>query len=334
MKQSSSLVVVISTLLFSFAKPGTKPDTGIEKTMPVHTSAVSWDKAPKKYRDAPTVSTNISGDKIVKTFGPYGNISGASFGIFPAAGSVIKAIGLSEDGSIVTNITIWYTNPSGNLVKSQAGKVSQAPMQFLEIGSEEYVMSISGKKDEYVTQLKIETNKGRRVTAGNGNTGTAFSEKVLPGFWLFGFWGYASPTRICQVNFNVHCKPWELLSGSDGKDIAVALDGTAYMVNTSGRMYNMPNGATSWNLMQGSDGRAIAANGSRVCMINTAGKIYELIGSTWKQLSGSDATDIAIASDNKIWITNSDGEIYRYKDDTKTWEQMPAIDPGPNMRMR
>lgn len=340
MKTSAFFSFILGVLTLSSCK---KENTAIVKSENVteenvRAAKISWSQLPAEYRDAVAVSTavsmgsaiaNLSGSATIETFGPYGNISGSSFGIFPPAGSTITAVGVGDDGgSTVKNITIWYKNAAGKLTKAQAGKTSNEDLiDFRALSTGEYILSVSGRKSTYLTQLTIKTNKNNSISAG-GTGGTAFSATTTPGYWLFGVWGYASTDRIYQVNFNVHCKPWQQLAGSAGRDIAVAVDGTSYMINTSGKIYKMSPGGITWTQLAGSGGLNIAANGSRVCMVNTAGKVYELLGSTWKQLSGSDAVDITITSDNKLWMTNTDGEIYRYNDDTKAWEQMPGLLDG------
>lgn len=117
---------------------------------------------------------------------------------------------------------------------------------------------------------------------------------------------------------------WKLLTGSDAVDMTVGSDGKYYMVNTAGIIYTYNTAIGDWSKMPGSAGKAIAANAGKVCMINTAGKIYELAGTAWKQMPGSDGRDIAIDADGTIWMVNTAGKIYKYSG-TK-WNQRPGSD--------
>lgn len=117
---------------------------------------------------------------------------------------------------------------------------------------------------------------------------------------------------------------WKLLTGSDAIDMAVSNDGTYYMVNTAGIIYNYKTNDIDWNKMQGSAGKAITANAGKVCLINTIGKIYELAGTAWKQMPGSAGNDVAIDADGTIWMVNTSGKIYKYTG--SKWMQMPGSD--------
>jgi streptogramin lyase len=117
-------------------------------------------------------------------------------------------------------------------------------------------------------------------------------------------------------------KPWLLINGSSGADIAVDESGIGYMTNTVGKIYRY-NGS-SWQQLSGSAGKSIASNGGKVCMVNTTGKIYQLNGAQWQQLSGSAANDIAIDQDGTIWMTNTAGKIYRHNGNS--WDQVPGSD--------
>jgi virginiamycin B lyase len=117
---------------------------------------------------------------------------------------------------------------------------------------------------------------------------------------------------------------WKLLTGSDAVDMAVSNDGRYYMVNTAGLIYTYNTAIKDWKRMPGSAGKAIAANAGKVCLVNTAGKIYELAGTAWKQMPGSAGKDIAIDADGTVWMVNTIGKIYKYNG--SKWNQMPGSD--------
>jgi hypothetical protein len=64
--------------------------------------------------------------------------------------------------------------------------------------------------------------------------------------------------------------------------------------------------------MPGSDAVRIAAGGSKVYIVNTAGKMYKYSNNTWSQIVGSDARDIAVDNNGLTFITNTVGKIYQY----------------------
>lgn len=70
---------------------------------------------------------------------------------------------------------------------------------------------------------------------------------------------------------------WKIMIGSSAVDVAVDSDGTAYLVNSAGKIYKY-NG-DEWLQLAGSDGTRISANNGKIYLINKAGKIYRYNGS-------------------------------------------------------
>jgi hypothetical protein len=62
------------------------------------------------------------------------------------------------------------------------------------------------------------------------------------------------------------------MPGSDGRDITVSNDGTIFLTNTSGKIYQWSN--SSWSQLDGSDGVTIAANSKKLILANTKGRMY------------------------------------------------------------
>lgn len=116
---------------------------------------------------------------------------------------------------------------------------------------------------------------------------------------------------------------WKKLPGSDAVDIAVATDGTLYMVNSHGKIYTYRS-SVGWKQMAGSDGARIAAGRGEVWLINTVGKIYKLAGASWQQVSGSAGKNIAVTNEGKVFLTNMTGKIYERTG--STWTQMDGSD--------
>lgn len=324
------LCLLISFSLFSCTKENSSlPASNAISNGQSQSSKIKWSDLPDKYKNALSLKTdaeiskinsNRSSSDIVDTRGPYGAIKGTSFSIYPPTGGRITAIGLGGDPGInVRNITIWYKNAAGTLTRAQAGKTMDSDtIDFYELNDDEYINNFNVFTRTYLAGLTITTNKYNTVAAGVP-TGVYAPPVIKPGFQVYGIWGYADNSRVYQVNFDIHCKPWQLISGSSGRDIAVAADGTSYLVNTSGKIYRMSPSATTWTQLAGSDASSIAANAGRVCMVNTAGKIYDYIGSSWRQLPGSDAIDIAINSNGDVWMVNTIGNVYKYNGSSWTF---------------
>lgn len=117
---------------------------------------------------------------------------------------------------------------------------------------------------------------------------------------------------------------WIKLPGSDAVDITVASDGNVFMVNSHGNIYNYHSSSKKWSQMAGSDATRISTGSGGIWMINTVGKIYNLVGSSWKQMSGSDGRDITVSNDGKVFITNTVGKIYER--DGSSWKQLDGSD--------
>jgi hypothetical protein len=127
-------------------------------------------------------------------------------------------------------------------------------------------------------------------------------------------------TEICNRVFAT--ATWRLMIGSNGRDIAQSDNGSLYLTNTAGNIYQF-NGR-EWSQLAGSDAVSIAANANKVVITNTAGKIYQWLNNSWEQMPGSDARDVAVGGDGSIWMVNTVGKIYKFNG-TK-WNQMAGSD--------
>jgi hypothetical protein len=336
MKTIKTLAAATLSLLLFFS---CRKEIGTSETKAVTNSSstkIRWSDLPPEYKNAVqipennnTLFTERSSNTIVYSFGPYGmaNVTNPKFSLYPPVnGSVISAIGLSEHTSAhyLNNITIWYKQPDGTTVKRWAGvELSQNDLlAFRQLTTNEYINGFHLTSSAGgISSLSLITNKAS-ISAGVED-GIPSSGSTGPGTWILSMKGYAL-TSIQQITINTYCKPWEKIAGSDGRDIAVASDGTAFMTNSVGKIYRMNSGTNTWIQMTGSDGKSIAANSGKVWMVNTVGNIYQLINNSWLQMPGSDANDIAINSDGRIWMVNSAGKIYRYNASTSTWQLMPG----------
>jgi hypothetical protein len=118
---------------------------------------------------------------------------------------------------------------------------------------------------------------------------------------------------------------WHQLPGSDGMDVAIANDGTAWLVNSSGAIYSMAAGAAKWQQMPGSNGSRISA-GQDTWLVNSAGGMYQWTGSSWQQSAGSAGLDIAASDDGHVFLTTTHGAIYQFSGGA--WTQLDGSDGG------
>lgn len=117
---------------------------------------------------------------------------------------------------------------------------------------------------------------------------------------------------------------WKRLPGSDAVDIATAVDGNVFMVNSAGNIYNYHESGNRWTQMEGSDAARISANAGQIWMVNRVGRIYQMMGSGWKKVSGSDGRDITISKEGKVFLTNTVGKIYQRNG--TAWKQLDGSD--------
>ncbi len=114
---------------------------------------------------------------------------------------------------------------------------------------------------------------------------------------------------------------WKQLTGSDAKDVAVATDGTYWMVNTSGKIYHFTN--NKWEQVQGQLAKAIATGNNQLCIINTEGDYYKLLGSKWFKINGRWGDDLTISQNGDMYKV-ANGFILKW---TGTiWEKLDGSD--------
>ena len=66
------------------------------------------------------------------------------------------------------------------------------------------------------------------------------------------------------------------MPGSGGRDIAVGNDGSVWLTNINGVIYNYNWSKSMWNELSGSAGNAIGANNKKAQLVNTSCLIYSL----------------------------------------------------------
>lgn len=167
--------------------------------------------------DAVSIAANNGKVCMVNTAGKIYSLSGSSWS--QMTGSSAVDIAITKTG------TIWMVNTAGKIYKySGSAWVQQAGSDAARIaagGSEVWMVNTAGLVYRW--------------------TGTA----------------------------------WEKKPGSSVRDIAVGNDGTFWVTNTNGSIFKW-NGA-GWSEIYGSAGSRLSVNTGKAYMVNTSGKIYNLI---------------------------------------------------------
>lgn len=99
---------------------------------------------------------------------------------------------------------------------------------------------------------------------------------------------------------------WERINGG-GHRIAVAPDGSAWVVNAAGEIYHSI--GDSFDRLPGTAADIAVGREGSVWIIGTDGGIYHWIGSQWQRVEGSGAA-IAVDRVGEPWIVNASGDIY------------------------
>jgi hypothetical protein len=105
---------------------------------------------------------------------------------------------------------------------------------------------------------------------------------------------------------------WTKMTGSDAKDIAIEADGSVWMVNTDGVIYKYEN--NQWSVY-GANAARISAGKENIWFVDNQGLIYYYIkagrDSKWKNANGTDGRDISVSNDGNVFLTNTVGKIYQ-----------------------
>src|SRR5262245_53262206 len=124
---------------------------------------------------------------------------------------------------------------------------------------------------------------------------------------------------------------WEAVSGTPATDIAIADDGTVWLVSTqkvTGGYAISKAGPTqarvSWESVAGAATR-IAVEGRMPWIINESGSIHRWNGSKWQRVDGPQAVDIG-ASAKGVWIMSEPQSGANYV--VSRWTGEKACPPG------
>lgn len=294
---------------------------------------ICWDDLPDEYKNAVRVSPEemlskregrlpIDPYKVDEVFNPF-NLSAGNFSMTLPPDHIKKiAIGRGKNG-VVSHITVWYTtgSPQSILYVVSSGGSTSTPMVTYTVSDGEYIRGFSGRSNNgTLNGLTIYTNNGN--VSVTGTTGTSFSYFATPGSFIREFSGNAV-NSIGQLKATSRFLPWKKISGSNARDIAVD-QGTAYMVNRDGILYQMAIAGTSWSRVTGAPAGLVkiaAYEGGYLCAIASNGKIYNCDRFTrqWSeriQIGG--ARDIVINGQGQIFVATAAG-IYYNNGNQSSW---------------
>lgn len=290
---------------------------------------IYWDDLPDEYKNAvrvspETVISERSGGEVLpndpykqdQVFNPF-NLTSENFSLTIPPYNIRKiAIGKGKNG-VVSHISIWYsTRPEyGILYVVSSGGSTNTPMVTYTAADGEYIQRFSGRSSNGVLKdLTISTNKGS-VSTGSGSTGTYFSFSVTLGSFIGKFSGNAG-TVVSQLKATAYFLPWQKVSASNARDIAMDTTGTVYVTDAGGALYQMSNTITSWSPVPGAPSgitKVAAFGGWHLCVITNNGKIYNCDKSTgvWSERQSiSNPKDLVINGLGQIFVATSTGIYY------------------------
>lgn len=290
---------------------------------------VYWDDLPDAYKNAiPVAPDEKENENKISARNSYeediifarvGRGAGISFALqLPSTIYTIHRIGIGiKTSGAVAYITIWYGSPTGNgllYVMSSGGDMS-APMATHTFSAGEYINSYSAYSvgGGFLRNLAIYTNKGVTIGGGSSSSGTYSRYFVTPGSYIGKFSGIvANGSAINSISATSYFKPWQKVSSSNAKDIAVDTSGTAFITNGAGTMYQMARTETTWSRVSGAPAGVtkVAANIGIVCALTNTGTIYRRYYNQWSVLPGNDAKDIAVNAQGTVFKVSNAGKLY------------------------
>ena len=189
----------------------------------------------------------------------------------------------------------------------------------------EYIKGFSGRSESGVLKgLTIYTNKGS-VSSSSGTTGTYFSFSATPGSFIGKFSGNTG-TMISQLKATSYFLPWQKVSAGNAVDISIDANGTAYMSDVSGILYQMANTSTSWTRITGAPSgvQRIAAHSGALYVIAAQGKLHKRINNQWSEMFGGDnRKDVAVnnrGDAGDVYVIESSGNLRVFL--TNAWNQL------------
>jgi len=307
------------------------------ESQPAPTELVYWDDLPEEYKNAIQVSPNTvvserSGGEVLpkdpyiqdQVFNPF-NLTSENFSMKIPAYVRQIAIGKGKNGAI-SHITIWYNTglqQSILYVVSSGGNTS-TPMVTYTLSDGEYIKGFSGRSHNGALKgLTIYTNKGS-VSGGTSTSGTYFSYFATPGSFIREFSGNAA-SSVSQLKATSCFLTWKKIPGSNAVDISIDANGTAYMTDGEGILYQMTNAAASWSRLTGAPTgvKRIAAHTDALYVIADQGKIQQRINNQWSELfGGNNRRDIAVNNRGQIFTIESSGVLRVFL--ANAWNQMTS----------
>lgn len=153
---------------------------------------------------------------------------------------------------------------------------------------------------------KIAVTENRSVSVNVVNAGTPSAESGVT----------VTEQKITTQPTPLPSDKWEHIDG-EANDIAIASDGTAYIVSTGKKkggfaIYRRAKKANKWAIMPGAATR-IAVEGKTPWAVDDSGRVFTFNGRAWApDLLAPKANDIGASSGGKgVWLTGLDGQIYQ-----------------------
>ena len=113
---------------------------------------------------------------------------------------------------------------------------------------------------------------------------------------------------------------WQEMPG-EARDIAAGGDGSVWAVGENRSIYKWNDEAFAWNQFSGSNGEMMAATEDGTAwLVNADGNIYQRKGNNWQQLPGT-AIDIATGGGN-VWIVGDNEAIFQWSESAYSWQQV------------
>ncbi|HEX3683188.1 MAG TPA: tectonin domain-containing protein [Bryobacteraceae bacterium] len=248
---------------------------------------------------------------------------------------------------------VWGLGPTGVPYRYDAGsaRFDQLPGQFtsISVGMDGDVWAQNDAQTYHFNRLlqTWEAVAGDVKTVsvgGNGNvwaidkSGNVFEFLPSTGTWVAAggilaqlsvaqngaVWGVSGTRQICRYQTGSSVAGFHPLSGHVSS-MAVAADGSAWALDTSGAIYAFDPLRQNWTNILGNLAQIAVGPGGRVWGLNAAEQIfrYDVTAQTWDWIPGSLAR-IAVAANGDVWGINDDDQTYRFDASRQDWTWIPG----------
>lgn len=304
------------------------------EAQPSTEALIYWNDLPDEYKNAIRISPDgVESKREVLPNNPYKqdevfnpfNISAENFSLEIPSRNVKKiAIGKGKNGA-VSHITFWYTTGhlQSILYVVSSGMSESTPMVTYTLSEGEYIKGFTGRSvNGGLRDLSIYTNKGY-VSTGTNAGGTYFSYFSTPGSFIGKFSGNAG-SIIGQLKATSYILPWQKVSSGSAREIAVGSNGTSYIADDEGVLFQMSNNATSWVRVTGAPAgvRRIAAYADILYVSTDKHIIHKRENNQWSSMFPTgEIRDIDVSPDGYLFaIRGNNGNLSCFL--TNAWNQL------------